>query len=553
MTVRVQAQKSQPGAAPFSIRGRGWALAFALAAMLVMTIPYLIANQLAPHGWRFSGFLFAVEDGNSYIAKMLSGAAGAWLFRSPYSATPQNGVVAFLPYILLGKLAAPPGLHDQLAAIFHLFRIGAGCLTLLAVYDFTAYFVRDEGLRRFGLLLAAFGGGLGWLLVAAGASNWLGSLPLDFISPETFGFLGLFGFPHLGLARAALFWGLLRFTRSVEPGADPGARDVLVTGGWWLAAALFQPLTALVMGAVIAGYLLALGLSGLWLKRHAGAPNWSRWRATLRFAFLSGLIPAPFLLYNAVAFSRDAYLVAWTDQNLILSPPLPHYLLAYGLLLPFAWIGSRNLIARLPYTGWLPVAWVCAVPFLAYAPVNLQRRLVEGAWIALIVLACCSVSDTGRWKISRRFFMGASLLLFPSTLFLIFGGLSASVKAASPAFIPADQAAVFEQLGKRAVPGSAVLASYSTANALPAWAPLRVLAGHGPESANLAELQPRVEAFYKTDTSDAERQALLDEFRIAYIFYGPAERALGGWTPENSSHLQLLAEQGEYAVYQVLE
>ena len=47
--------------------------------------------------WRFTGFFIGVEDGNSYIAKMLSGTAGNWIFRTPYTAYPQNGFLAFLP------------------------------------------------------------------------------------------------------------------------------------------------------------------------------------------------------------------------------------------------------------------------------------------------------------------------------------------------------------------------------------------------------------------------------------------------------------------------
>ena len=39
------------------------------------------------------GFIFAVEDGNSYIAKMLSGVQGAWLFRTPYTSMQQGGVL----------------------------------------------------------------------------------------------------------------------------------------------------------------------------------------------------------------------------------------------------------------------------------------------------------------------------------------------------------------------------------------------------------------------------------------------------------------------------
>ena len=550
------AQSQTQGTADFprviSNSGRRWALGFSLIVMLLTTIPYLLADQFTPPGWRFTGFLFAVEDGNSYIAKMLSGMAGALLFRSPYSAYPQSGVLAFLPYLLLGKLAAPPAAHEQLVAIFHIFRISAGCLALLATYDFLAYYIKEEYLRRYGLALVALGGGLGWLLVVFGWSTWLGSLPLDFISPESFGFLALYGFPHLAMARAALFWGLLAYLKAVQPGAEPGPQAVFLTGGCWLLAALFQPLAALVMGAVIAAHCLVLGVRNLWLSRRAIIPDWIAWRRTLRFAMLCALIPAPFLLYNAIAFSQDPYLVAWTAQNLILSPPLPHYLLAYGLLLPFMWVGGRNLLRRQAHSGWLLVAWVCAAPFLAYAPVNLQRRLVEGVWVAMIALACSSVRGTGKDGVSWRSFLIISAFVFPSTLFLLVGGVSTSLNADTPVFRSAQETAVLEQLAARAAPGSVVLASYATANALPAWAPLRVLAGHGPESVNLSSVQPRVENFYRDGATDAERQALIDEFRVAYVFYGPRERALGSWQPAQAAYLQLFAEQGEYAVYQVV-
>jgi hypothetical protein len=101
---------------------------------------YLVGYASQGTEWRYSGFVFGVEDGNSYLAKMLSGSAGAWLFRTPYTAEEQRGVLAFLPYFLLGKLAGPPGLQVQLAVLFHLFRLAAGILAILATYDFLAYF-----------------------------------------------------------------------------------------------------------------------------------------------------------------------------------------------------------------------------------------------------------------------------------------------------------------------------------------------------------------------------------------------------------------------------
>jgi hypothetical protein len=54
-------------------------------------------------------------------------------------------------------------------------------------------------------------------------------------------------------------------------------------------------------------------------------------------------------------------------------------------------------------------------------------------------------------------------------------------------------------------------------------------------------------------TREADRKELIDEFRIAYVFYGPAERLLGDWAPSQAPYLRLFAEQGDYAVYEVSE
>ena len=152
---------------------RRWVLVFAVLVMLLTSLPYLFGYFAQGQAYRFTGFVFGVEDGNSYIAKMLTGSSGDWLFRTPYTAFPQAGLFMFVPYLLLGKLAAPPGLHEQLVSLYHLFRFAAGMLAILASYDFLAYFIRESHLRRFALALACLGGGLGWLLVLLGKQTWL--------------------------------------------------------------------------------------------------------------------------------------------------------------------------------------------------------------------------------------------------------------------------------------------------------------------------------------------------------------------------------------------
>ena len=148
--------------------------------MLITTIPYWTGYARQGESWRFTGAVLGVEDSNSYLANMVSGSSGAWLFRTPYTPYPQQATLVFLPYLLLGKLAAQPCLHDQMVVLFHIFRILAGLLAVWATYDFIAFFIRSIRWRRFGTVLAVAGCGLGYLLPLTGHIELMGSLPIEF-------------------------------------------------------------------------------------------------------------------------------------------------------------------------------------------------------------------------------------------------------------------------------------------------------------------------------------------------------------------------------------
>ncbi len=540
---------------------RRWVLRFALFVMALTTIPYLVGYARQGDEWRFSGFVFGVEDGNSYIAKMLSGAYGAWLFRTPYTAMGQKGVIAFLPYLILGKLAAPPGVHEQLVALFHFFRYVSGTLAIFATYEFLATFLELKPLRRLGLVLATLGGGLGWIMLLIGHFDWLGSLPLDFYSPETVGFLSLYGLPHLSLARAGLLWGLVAYVRAMKGEGQnlPSGQarslgwDGTKVGGWWLVTGLAQPLTALVMGVVMSLHLLLLAILkvvGGWKKAQ---DDWNRWVKLLKQVIVAGLIAAPFLLYNAVVFSTDPFLKAWTSQNIISSPHPLHYLLAYGLLLPLAIWGGLRLARESRWEGWLVMVWVLALPFLVYLPVNIQRRLSEGAWVAVVLLAMKGLEGLTASRGHRSAWIKYALLAFslPSTLILIGGGMLTAYQPMQPAFRPREEVRAFEFLEGYARGGEVILSAYETGNALPAWAPLRVVIGHGPESVGLPLLQRQVEAFFQNGSEDEMRLALIREQKVSFVFWGPRERSLGDWDPAAASYLRRVYRSGSYEIFEV--
>jgi hypothetical protein len=160
-------------------------------------------------------------------------------------------------------------------------------------------------------------------------------------------------------------------------------------------------------------------------------------------------------------------------------------------------------------------------------------------------------SVTLRFK-GWQFFFLPLVLLFPSTLILLAGGFQAALSPAPSLFLPVDQARVIGTLQSNPLPAAAVIASYESANPMPAWVPLRVLVGHGPESIHKDILLPQIEAFFRPETPDADRLALIKKFDVQYVFWGPAERALGAWQPAEADYLELIERQGDFSLFRVV-
>ena len=65
-------------------------LVFSIIALVIASIPYVVGVALATEQRVFGGFVYAMEDGYSYLAKMQVGAAGHWLFHLAYTPEPHH-------------------------------------------------------------------------------------------------------------------------------------------------------------------------------------------------------------------------------------------------------------------------------------------------------------------------------------------------------------------------------------------------------------------------------------------------------------------------------
>jgi hypothetical protein len=515
-------------------------LLFAVMVVIVTSVPYILGYATQNADWSFTGFVVGVEDGNSYLAKMLSGASGHWLFRSPHSAETQQGVVAYLPYLLLGKLSAPPGQHDQLVALYQLFRAAGVILVVLASYDFIALFISDEKLRMWALGLISLGGGCGWILVLLQQKDFLGSLPLEFISPESFGFLGILGFPHLAVARALLLWGLVLYlTRS----------SGWFTGLLWLLMGFFQPMVLAVGWAVLGSHLLVTFIPAVINKRLGLEVVKSGLRDLLRKSFKVVLVSCPIFIYTAYSFITDPYLSALSSQLIMPSPAFGHYLIAYGLFLPTAiygiWLAYGSAADRIS----LLAGWLLILPLLIYAPVAPQRRLAEGIWVVIIIAVLFFFESKGGIKLPGIVYLS---LAFPSSMLLIAGAVMTSLTPSTPQFRPAGEVTAFSFVSERVPTDAVVLSAYETGNNLPAWAPVHVVLGHGPETVRREQLDEELEFFFSNRTSPDGKLQILQGWNVGYLFWGPVEEDTWDWDPEGEAYLSKIYHSQGYEVYKVV-
>lgn len=530
-----------------------WVVIFGVVVMLITLVPYAIGFFRQDSRWYFSGAVINSEDINSYFGNMILGSSGSWLFQTPYSPYPQPYSLIFMPYLLLGKLVSSPFLHSKTVLLFHAFRIIAGLLEIFATYDFISLFTQNVSWRRAGTMIASVGGGLGWLMPLMGGGTWLNAMPIEYYSPEAFSFLMLFSVPHLTLARAFLLWSLKAYLQAAGKQGKALVLNSIKMGVFWLLAALSQPLTGLVAGAIPVSHAIIHGILAFYKRTKGQLEQWAIWKQEFYSILIGGAIAGPLAIYNILSFTINPFLREWSLLNTETSASPLLYFLAYSPFLLLGIVGGYRLTRDNFHKGVFLIQWVLVFMAAMYIPFSLQRRVIEGVWIGIVTLAVVGAEALSsspffarRIKVLRGSMFAIALI--PTSLFLV-GMIPISLNRSQPVFVPADEGKVFEYLSLHARKGDVVLSAYQAGNWLPAWAPVRVVIGNTTLSVNFAQLQKEISQFYSSNYPDPNRIKFLDELGANYVFWGPDERKLGDWDPERSPFLTKLIGYGDYSIY----
>ena len=523
---------------------REWAWVMAVAGLVVVvsTVPYLAGYLAQTADTQFSGALLNRADYHSYLARMWQGYRREWQFLLLFTPEEHEGAYFQPFYIALGHLARMLGLGLPLA--YQVARVVFGSLMLLTVYRFIAHFVAPVRIRRVALLLAATTSGLGWLTEIFAPTPPGGVSPMDFWLLDGFTYLVVLTSPHFCAAIALL---LVIFLLLLHRPGGPSALDGILAVLASLALGLIHPYTLLIADLLP---ILYWGVEGLRTRRVA-------WRGLAVVAAM-GAAQSPLLAYDLWVFHTQPIFAGWSAQNVTLSPPLRIYLWGYGVLLV---LGAVGTVAWARWGGQglaFPLLWIGLVAVLIHLPWNLQRRFLEGVSVPLGLLAGVGLAEgflpqggrrRSRWRWRALALVVA--LAAMSNLYLTAGLTLAAATRAPSLFWPADLLSGVDWLGESTSWEETVLAGPETGSLIPARIGHRVVVGHGMETVDYEGKRAAMARFFAADTPDEERLALLKEWQVIWLFYGPEERALGDFDPATVAYLEPAFRQGEVTIHRV--
>jgi hypothetical protein len=523
-------------------------------------VPYFLGYQFVEDDWVFTGILMNPEDSQSYFAKMNQGYLGEWRYHIPF--TPEDHEGAFVGgfYLFLGHAARVFDL--SLTAAWHIARYLSGFLLFIVTYVFTSHFFDKRTERWSAYILAVTGSGLGWLVFATLRTEWLGAFPVDLKMPESHLIFTALTFPHFALGTASIlatFWLVLQFTSG-------GHRS-------WIYA-VFSGMANLIL-AILYPFMiyLALAVTSVYWFYLCVRNRRVEWRSGVQIA-VSFIIPAPLLIYYATVLRGNWAFQSWADQAVTLSPPWPHYLLAFGPmllvgLLSFP-IGKRSSEkgTRRSFI-WV---WIVVAAILVYVPLNHQRRYVQGVHVALAIAATIGLFEVVLPRLlSTKFVQKLAryrrysipgiqqLIVFSFLLFMSFSNiyLLADVSLSKVRnqhfglFRFKQEMKAVTWLVENTKREGVVIAAYETGNLVAAQSGNPVVLGHWAETIDFDVKTSEVDRFFSSSTPEEWRMSLLDKYDVAYLWHGPLERAVGDFNPEGAPYLNLIYEQPPISIYLV--
>jgi hypothetical protein len=528
-----------------------------IAVVLIVTsLPYVYGYLSTPPDKQFMGVLLDVPDHEQYFSWMRE-LAHANLASNKLTPEPNRPVFFNLLWWGMGRLGQL--LNADYATMYQLLRVAAGTLFLLLVYRVCAWFFDDRLMRRTAFLVVTLSSGFGWVLILLKYTLTKPNLPfpLDVFIAEGNTFLGILAYPHFIAAALYIFVFdlILRGQAKQQLRYAVAAGAVALFLGWQHAYDLVS------VYGVLAAYTL------LQMLRDRRLPLY-----LIKSGLIVGLISWWPALYSVLLTSADPIwkkvLAQFANAGVYTPNPL-HLPILMGLAFILALVtairenplrlqglGDDDLFLK----GWF---WVTCV--LIYLPVDYQVHLLNGWQVPIAILATRGlgyvtpliqkVANWRQWRwpetAIRRGLVTAFVLIIPLTnLYLWSWRFVELARHDYPYYLHNDEIAALAWLEANAKPDDVVLSSVTIGQYIPATTGTHAFLAHWAQTVDFFAKSAMVEEFFAADTTDARRQQILQQYKVDYVFYGPAEQAIGGYSA-SSPFVQLTFSTPQVKIYAV--
>lgn len=520
-----------------------WVIGVSSALVLLALVPLLWIALRGTGDWQFMGMLHNPLDGASYLSKMALGARGDWLLHFQHTPETHDGAFIQVLYLLLGHVSRISGISTLV--LFHVLRAAAALAMYAAIYQLSAVIWVRIRARRLFFGIAAIGSGLGWLLAPL-----LGSDKFPDLAglPEAFPFYSTLMNPHFPLTIALLALLAAMFIVVFRPG---GQTDPTVHNGW-AAAGLLSVAVAFLYPQALVPFILAISLFWLTIVLRDRRIYWeaARWIAAVILPVL------PIAAYYFLVIGYNPTMAAWNAQNVTPAPPLPIFLLGFGLPLlvglPAIWRAVRHFEQD---GDRLMLLWLIAIVVVVFLPTSTQRRFAAGLMLPIAYFAARAIEEVWLPHLSRSWRRLAPAVFFPliaiSNVFMLFvpalPAMSGAPEITPTIFLPRAYIGAFAWLAAHSDSDNVILASPEVSAWIPGWAGTRVVYGHPYETLHAAEREAEVKAWFAAPEAAPECAALLREYQVRYIVVGAMEQALG--SNACIATLQAVAQSDTVTIY----
>jgi len=507
----------------------------AIAVLIIITVPFVYANNAGGAEYEFGGLLLNPLDGFTYLAKMYQGWEGSWRNQMAYSADPGEGVYINLYYLFLGHMAR--FLSAPLNLVYHAARL-LGCVLLFGmIWHFYGHFFASRRTQRLAFAIATLGTGMGWMMIP------FGQITSDLWVAEIYPFLSSLTNPHFPLGLTMVLWLILPHD-NVSQWMQILARLVIS-----FLISIVSPFGLVVVISVLGGHLVLL----FFAKR--------AWKdmLILREPFfrilLISIAGAPLMFYYLWIAANDPAVAIWNAQNLTLSPPVWDLFISLTPALIFSAVGlwvfiKENVSNLVDLAQSKLVIWLVLGLILVYIPFGLQRRFLTGLFVPLAGLSALGIErlSVSRPKSYRLWVIVFFILVIPTNLVVLMAGFHGANTQDANLYLSVDEARALDWIDENSDSEALVLSSPEMGIFIPAFTGRRVIYGHPFETVYAEREKEFVENLYSDHIAASERQSLFVDRGVEFVLCGPREQELANcleWDYE------IAFSQGQVLVFRI--